>query len=165
MLEVLLKLIELIKLPIRFFIAIACVFAFILFAPDNLVSKMGLLSFKEQGQIYFGVSLLISLAIIISGAIGMIGRKFYEYFYLRTAKKRLHKLTIVEKDILRQYIESDSRARYLELSCGSVKGLEHEKIIYRSSNVSSPSHGYMAFAYNIQPWAWEYLNKNKHLLT
>lgn len=42
-----------------------------------------------------------------------------------------------------------------------VLGLETEKIIYRASSLSSY---YTNFPYNIQPWAWEYLNQHPDLL-
>jgi len=50
------------------------------------------------------------------------------------------------------------------LSNGVIKGLILEDILYRSSSVSLPRHGFMSFAFNIQPWAWEYLNKHSYLL-
>ncbi|MGZ8956077.1 MAG: super-infection exclusion protein B [Methylovulum sp.] len=50
------------------------------------------------------------------------------------------------------------------LSNGVIKGLILEDILYRSSSVSSPRHGFMSFAFNIQPWVWEYLNKHSYLL-
>jgi hypothetical protein len=31
--------------------------------------------------------------------------------------------------------------------------------------MSSPMHGFGAFGYNIQPWAWEYLNEHRDLLS
>jgi hypothetical protein len=45
---------------------------------------------------------------------------------------------------------------------GMVGGLQAERIIYRASSLGQ-SFDY--FAYNIQPWAWEYLNKNRKLLS
>ena len=36
-----------------------------------------------------------------------------------------------------------------------------ESPIYRASPVSNPHAGLMAFAHNIQPWAWDYLNEHR----
>jgi hypothetical protein len=44
---------------------------------------------------------------------------------------------------------------------GVIQGLVAEKILYRSANVGSLITG---FAYNVQPWAWDFLNANPHVL-
>ena len=47
---------------------------------------------------------------------------------------------------------------YIEYSNGLKTPLEYYEIIYRSSNIST---GYdMEFAYNLQPYISEFLNKN-----
>jgi len=33
------------------------------------------------------------------------------------------------------------------------------------ANISEPIHGFAAFAHNIQPWAWNYLNEHPELLS
>jgi hypothetical protein len=43
---------------------------------------------------------------------------------------------------------------------GVVGGLD-ERVLYRASNLGQ-SVDY--FAYNIQPWAWDYLNEHRKLL-
>jgi hypothetical protein len=45
---------------------------------------------------------------------------------------------------------------------GVVGGLQAERIIFRATVLS---RGWDEFAYNIQPWAWEYLNKHRKLLS
>ena len=45
---------------------------------------------------------------------------------------------------------------------GVVGGLEGERVLYRASSLGC-SVDY--FAYNIQPWAWEYLNEHRKLLS
>jgi hypothetical protein len=42
-----------------------------------------------------------------------------------------------------------------------VLGLVQEKILYQSSTVGSWRRG---FAFNIQPWAWDYLQKHLDLI-
>jgi len=41
-----------------------------------------------------------------------------------------------------------------------VNGLEIEKIVFKSSNIGQLDE----WAYNIQPWAWDYLNNHPELL-
>jgi hypothetical protein len=42
-----------------------------------------------------------------------------------------------------------------------VNGLEIKKVIFRASNIGDLDE----WAYNIQPWAWEYLNDHPELFT
>ena len=78
--------------------------------------------------------------------------------------RRLQSLTDEEIHILSAYIMRKTRTQYLSIQSGVVKGLVHDNIIYRSSNVGSLEYGAMAFAHNIQPWAWEYLNDHPEIV-
>jgi hypothetical protein len=108
--------------------------------------------------------LLVCIAIAIANGIEVGVGKYNDYRLLRAGKKRLHRLTIEEKQILRGYVEGQTRSMNLNVSSGIVNGLVGESIIYRASNLSNPMAGFMAFSYNIQPWAWDYLNKHRDLL-
>jgi hypothetical protein len=63
---------------------------------------------------------------------------------------------------LRGYIEDGTRTQDLPMHDGVVGGLQAERIIFRATVLS---RGWDEFAYNIQPWAWEYLNKHRKLLS
>jgi hypothetical protein len=78
----------------------------------------------------------------------------------RVLQNRLHSLSKSEKNVLRGYITKNTKSLVLSYMDGVANGLELTRIIYRSSTLGSDS----GFAYNIQPWAWEYLKKNPDLL-
>lgn len=142
------------------FIGISCVLSGLIFFPDSIVNSLGLLEYREKVKVYLGISLLICfIAIITFLFIYMAGIS-----YLKKRQKRLHCLTKQEKEILKRYIFNETRTDYFNCNDGVIKGLEIESIIFRSSNVSSMSYGTFSFSYNIQPWAWDYLNKNTDLL-
>ena len=166
--EVIAKFLEFMKVGARYFFGIACAMAIILFAPDSIINRFGFLEYREQSKLYFGISLLICIAIIIADFIGItrdfIRKKYSKYLFFSARNKRLHNLTAEEKDILNAYIGQQTKTQYFDCRDGVVKGLVHDVIIYRSSNISLPSSG-IEFAYNIQPWAWEYLNENTNLLS
>jgi len=162
--EALGKLFELIKVPIRYVIGVALVNSFVLFCPNSWVDRIGLLKYREDGKSYLGLSLLVLGAIIISNFAGFLIARSKDYLFLRVRRQRLHALTSEEAQVLRQYIVTQSRTAYLSMQSGVTRGLEHEQIIYRSSNLSSPGAGFASFAYNIQPWAWNYLNEHRDLL-
>ncbi|HUN28582.1 MAG TPA: superinfection exclusion B family protein [Alphaproteobacteria bacterium] len=152
---------ELLRQPLRYSVAIGIVVAIVLFSPDSVVNKLGMLKYRNEGKPYFGVILLLCIALTIASGIGALGSKINDYRLRRSRKKRLHSLTVEEKQILRAYIKGQTRTRYFDITDGVVKGLEQETIIYRSSDVG---HLVSGFAYNIQPWAWNYLNDHRDLL-
>ena len=162
--DALVKILELLKQPVRYIVGIACVTAAILFSPDSLVDKLGLLKIRQQWKPYFGAALAGCAAIIIANLIGYAVTRYRQDASLRAARKRLHHLTADEKEILRQYVHGQTRTAYLSVQDGTVTGLTHEDIIYRSAQLSVPRVGVAAFAHNIQPWAWEYLNEHPELL-
>jgi len=152
---------ELLKQPLRYSVAIGIVVAVVLFAPDSIVNKLGMLKYRDEGKPDFGAVLLLCVALTIASGIGAAGSKINDYRFLRARKKRLHRLSVEEKQILRAYIEGQTRSLMLDIASGVVNGLEQETIIYRSSSLG---HLMSGFAYNIQPWAWDYLNKHRDLL-
>jgi hypothetical protein len=126
----------------------------------------GLVGFVSQWRPYFGVAFLLSSALLLGTAVvsawGVVNRKRTEAAFLRIRRERLHRLSEPEKEVLRGYIEGQTRTQYHSMSDGVVGGLEAERVLYRASSLSQ-SFDY--FAYNIQSWAWEYLNKHRKLLS
>jgi hypothetical protein len=79
---------------------------------------------------------------------------------LKGAKERLHNLTADEREILQNYIGNRTKTQELDIRSGVVNELENDFIIYRASNI-----GHLGgWAYNIQPWAWDYLNEHPELI-
>jgi hypothetical protein len=155
---------ELLRQPLRYSIGLGIVAAIALFSPNSIINKLGLLKYRDEGKPYLGGFLLLCIAIAVINVIGWGVTKYDDYRFLHAGKKRLNRLTIEEKQVLRAYIEGQTRSIYLNVSSGVVNGLVQESIIYRSSSLSNPEAGRMAFAYNIQPWAWDYLNDHRDLL-
>jgi len=53
-----------------------------------------------------------------------------------------------------------TKTQYLDLENGVVRGLELDIVIYKASNIGQIN----TWAYNIQPWAWDYLNEHPESL-
>ena len=139
--------------------------------PKNILEYLKIISIIEKYQIY------ISLALIISSA-------YYIMNLLRYIGKLLLELIINEKSIAIKYMKnsmsSDEMALLIQAfydknnntfkSCGYINftdgrkaPLESKYIIYLASNMSNPdvlNHGFCTFAYNLQPYVREFLNKN-----
>jgi hypothetical protein len=136
-----------------------------LFSGDELLTNLGLVKAKESLQLWIGLVWLVSISIllaeIIYPACKWVSQKIKTSMNLKRYQKRLHELTIDEKELLSEYIDRNTRTTSIKYSNGVAKELESAMVIRRASNMA---HHYDVFPYNIQPWAWEYLTKNPELL-
>lgn len=159
------KLVDWIKLSPRYLVPLSLVTGFVLFAPQRWLAVFGLVGFVSDYRPWFGAAFLLSTTLLVSAAktagYGWVVGRRQQARRLEAMKRRLHNLSEPEKEILRGYIEGDTRTQYLSMHDGVVSGLEVERILFRATVLS---RGWDEFAYNIQHWAWEYLNKNPKLL-
>ena len=160
------RFVEWIKLSPRYLLPIFLLTGFLLFAPKGWLGVFGLVGLLEDYRPWFGAAFLLSGALLLSAAITpaweMVKRKRAESGVLRERQERLHHLSEPEKEILRGYVEGQTKTQYLSMADGVVGGLEAERVLYRASDLGR-SVDY--FAYNMQPWAWDYLNKHPKLLS
>lgn len=164
------RLVEILKLSPRYlFLPMLLVSGFALFAPANILDFLGLTIFASQYRSYLGAAFLVAAACItVSTVHSVYGWAHDSITYKRNTtqrqanwRQRLHRLTEEEKELLRGYIQDGTRTQNLPIDSGIVSGLVHEGVIYRASDVGSLLQG---FAFNIQPWAWDYLNSHADLL-
>lgn len=159
------KYMEWLKLSPKHLFPLALSSGVLLFSNDNHTGILGLTSFVNQYRPIIGIIFLLSFALIVTSwglSIFEWGKnKWLNKKRIQNMKKRLHKLTLEEKGVLSQYIQNQTRTQYLGIDSGIVKELEISGVIYRSSNVGDITH----WSYNIQPWAWEYLNKHPYLVS
>ena len=144
--------------------AVALLTGVVLFGPSGFTEALGLAALPPPVRVALGISFAGSACLLLanwSADIAVWGQKEWRQRQeLKARHWRLHNLTPDEQEILRPYIADNTRTQYLSYTDGVVRGLEHERIIYRSAEV-----GHMeSWAYNIQPWAWTYLNQHRELL-
>ncbi|MEE6367191.1 superinfection exclusion B family protein [Escherichia coli] len=156
---------EILKLPLKYLIAIFLVLASLLFLPNEYIMKLGIEAIVQKYKMLIGLAFLCDALFIITHVLDYLFkfiRAWVKYkSIVREGKKRLSNLTEDEKVILRKFIENGSRTSYLSIRNGNVIELVNSKIIYRSGEVSVYDFN---FAYNLNQWAWDHLNKNKKLL-
>jgi len=155
------KFLELLKVPTNYVVGALVMLLLIIFIPESIVSNIGFSAYRKQGQSYLWVALIFTIFILLSRLIGAVAKRYVQNKALSIRKKRLHVLTVDEKEILRQYIEDQTRTVSFPVGEEIVASLVAEKILVRVSNVGV----YMKFPYSIQPWVWEYLNDHSYLLS
>lgn len=153
-----------IKLPTKTLAALCIVFGVMVFSGDAALENFGLEAFVEEYRAYLGVGFLATLALTAVNSLAAVWKFIYpwiaEAYWIRLGRKRLQSLTPTETEILRYYIENQTRSQSLRIQDGTVNALQREKIIIRGSSLGS-LHG---FDFIIQPWAWEYLNEHPEFL-
>ena len=77
-------------------------------------------------------------------------------------KNILENLSPDEKDLLSKYFENNTKTLNFSMHDGTVMNLRAQGILFIPSITA---RGWsMSTAFSMQPWAWEYLNKNQQLL-
>lgn len=159
------KVFDWIKLKPKYLAPISVAGAATLFAPSWFIEKLGLQRLQTDFRLWVGIVFLISSVLLISHALSTVWsfgtKKIRERSNLGDMQKRLHNLSAGEKKVLRGYILNNTKSQTLDYLDGVANGLEAAKVIFRAASIGSMWGG---FAYNIQPWAWDYLNANPHLL-
>tara|TARA_R110002124_G_C8913628_1_gene510701 strand:- start:154 stop:558 length:405 start_codon:yes stop_codon:yes gene_type:complete len=132
--------------------------------PNDILKFLSIDTFVESIKPILSFILIISVAMLLGALIAKIGFLLGGFLsiWLKTFqfKNRLKDLTKEEKEILISYLDNDTRSRRFNMTHGVVQGLVHEKILYQSTIMASG----ISQSYNIQPWAWKYLKKNRNLL-
>ena len=126
------------KLPTKIMFALALASGMVLFLPENIVSKMYMVDFRNKYGFAIGLLFLISFSILIVTVV--IGG--YKYFshkhamkkFKATAKERLQKLDDYQKAIVYGLYMEDNHTGELPLHDGAVKWLKQNKVIIETTN-------------------------------
>ncbi|HDZ48225.1 hypothetical protein LCGC14_0209820 [marine sediment metagenome] len=159
------KYLEWLKLSGKHALVLFLISSVLLFGSEELINTLGLLEAREAVKPWLGVVWLVSLSITAADSIYLVFKwvkKRIEWrVNLKRLQKGLHNLTPEEKAFLSGYITNNTRTQSAHYNDGMINGLVAATIIYRSSNLSQY---HTTFPYNIQPWAWEYLQKHPEVL-
>ena len=139
----------------------SAVLSLVSFAPDAVIVSLGLLDIRTEYRTIIGLLWTFSVAGLAVAASGRAWKEISNRLTLRRWQRTLHELTPAEQPIIRQYVEGNTKTQYFEINEGVVESLVGGMILFRPSNVSRVR---ATFAYNIQPWAWEYLQKKPHII-
>jgi superinfection exclusion protein B len=139
--------------------AICVITGVILFLPQKYLAVIGIGSLVVTYRQWIGILFLISLVFALRDVFNVLGMLIDGKMTHSLSKKKLHNLTREEKILLSHYIYENTKTQKLNPFSGVVNGLVYENIIYRAAQM-----GVEGIDYNIQDWAWDYLQENKHLI-
>jgi hypothetical protein len=159
------KLLDWLKQPPRIIAAITIASGFILFSPLVWQKALRLDTAVYVTGPFPGIVFILGCSLLLTSVVASLysaARK--RYLRARSDRIRpmyLHGLTADEKTILRYYTVRRTRTQTLSVQCGKVAGLVAHQIIQRAANIA---HADFDFDFNIEPWAWDYLQKHPNLL-
>ena len=159
------KYIEWLKLKPRYLFAILLISGILIFSPETWLLKLGLEEIVESYRGWIGGIFLISGILLLTNVLVYLSVPIQgtinDWRSLLVYSKKLITLSSAEKQILKKYIDKDTQSQQLGTMDGIAEGLVAKRILYRSSSLGTAD---AYFAYNIQPWAWDYLKKHPELL-
>jgi len=147
------------------FFAVSAIFSgSLMYLPEKTIAHLGLNQFIEENTVWIGAAFLFSIAYLVVSAVVFLGKYLKKSLAVRSRKKfskleqkrYMANLTFEEVLYLVPFLIGRN-SLYLKQEDGVRGGLEAKEILYRSATVGSMVSG---FAYNIQPWALDYMKEN-----
>ncbi len=149
------------KIPATFLVAMIVVVGIILFVPDSIAESLAVKGFRESYRVYLGPSFLLLVSFACARLFSFFARGQASKKNLERKQSLLYQLTPEEKGYLLPYIQQQLHSVYVGHEDGVMAGLRAKGITYLPSSTGDVLNG---FAFNLQPWAREYLVNNPHLL-
>lgn len=151
---------------VLFPLSISIVYILYKVLPDSFLKVIGLTNIPIGYEFWLNLLGVICIIYTLLYFIAKPVTYYFEQYKLKRKVKHIketikNQLTRDEKDLLKKYIDQDTRSLNLNYADGTVSHLANLGIIYRASQVSR-MHTY--FDYAIQDFALDYLKKNPHLL-
>lgn len=145
--------------------AISIISGTALFAPQEILGKLGVTEYVEEYRAIFGIAFLASSSFVAVSLLWIVGENAKNAFekrkYRKTTIHYLRLLTSDEKAVMRRCIEEDTSTIQLPYNGGIANALEAKHLIFRSSNMGSFG---TEFPYSIQPVVLDVLRKKPSLL-
>jgi len=139
----------------------ALFFGVVKFIPKEWAEALSITSIRTGYASWIGLGFL---AFVIMNALHFVGwsnRKRQVGIVRKSREARLRTLTRAEKIVLRNFLEEKSRSALLSHTDGVVLGLVEATVLWKPP--APTARGYHC-AFNLQNWAWEYLNTHPDCL-
>jgi len=149
------------KIPAAFLVAIVSVLGLILFLPEEYAKTLAVDGFRNEYRVFLGPAFLLTLSFCAARVFNFFMQGYRQKQALKKRQEALHSLTPEEKGYLIPYIEGQQNTINVGMDDGVMAGLRSKGITYLAANMGDLLNG---FAFNLQPWAREYLVKNPQLL-
>ena len=121
------KIVDIIKIPIKYFWIIFLISLFLLFFPDSWLDYFKLLELRNSYHLYISLAFIVTLSLLSVESTLFIYRKLKTRFSLKTYKKNLlnnlTKLDPQEKSVIREFFLQNQNTLRLPYDEPIVSGL------------------------------------------
>jgi hypothetical protein len=139
--------------------------AVLLFTPTEYAIILGINKFSNDYKVFIGPAFLGVISLLIvkfpSDIFKTVSQIVNKKRYIKECILALSNLTPEEKGYLLPFIEQEQTAIYVGIDDGIISSLQLKKIVILGSKAGSLLDG---FAFILQPWAREHLNKHPECL-
>jgi hypothetical protein len=149
------------KIPAAFLVAVLTALGLVLFLPEQYAKILAVDTFRSQYRAFIGPAFLLVLAFGAARFFTWLAGAYAQKRLVKERNELLHKLTPEEKGYLVPYIQNEQNSVYVGMDDGVMAGLRKKGVTYLAANMGDLLNG---FAFNLQPWAREYLQSNLQLL-
>lgn len=148
------KIVEIVRLPLKYMWAVVLVTAFLLFAPDSWLRRVAVDSFRTAHQQTIGILFLASLALVLVSAFessqGFVGRRIRRRRLIRNAIDEIEQLDPSEKAVLREFSIQAQDALQLPVSDATVAGLIEKGVLVSVGTLFEKSKAGILFPVTIR---------------
>lgn len=158
------------KLKVKEIVGILfCATAIFTMLPKEVLVYLKLLEIREKYQIYISLCLIMTSAYYMFNILEFVGKFIVKRIInekriaIKYMKKQMSEdeMKLLIEVFYDKYNNNFKSSGYIEYSDGRKTPLENKWIIYLASTMSNADrYGYCEFAYNLQPYARKFLNKN-----
>lgn len=127
------KLLKVFELAPRFLATIAIVSGFLLWSSQTVIESLGLSQFRADHRQWIGISLLLSIGGLAATGFGLLWQLASRRRAHVALINRLKDLTEEEKQVLRWFLEHNTRTSQLKYGNGVVQGLIAAGIIIHTN--------------------------------
>ena len=148
------KIVEVLKLPLKYFWVILIVTTFLLFSPTGFLYRLGMEKIKQDYLVWIGAAFIVSIAMLMVALAETIIRhekkKWLKAKLIKEAEREFRQLDPKEKAILREFAIQQQDSIQLPIDQVSVAGLLRKGILVQASPYGEHSLAGLLFPVTIR---------------
>lgn len=161
------QMLDWIKLSPKYLFAIALFSELLLFSPLWILERAGWLEFVTKFRPWIGLIFMLTSTLLFTHFSVFVFEESLRPFYKKQKEKKrlriwLQHLTHKQKEMLKEFINENTRTVSFNFMDGEVKELVTANILYLSTGLVDRGN---YTPHTINSWVWEHLHKHPEILS
>ncbi|MBQ7288181.1 MAG: superinfection exclusion B family protein [Clostridia bacterium] len=145
-------------------IAVAIMSGLVLFLPETILRKVGLMNLPNTTTIIIGLLFLLSCTLILTILVSKIGKSVYTKVKSKTQRAQMRKkhknLSDRHKEILLKLLSTENKSKEMNIASGDIQYLQANGFIYIPTQaIDAFNATYNMYIYVPHPWLVEYFEE------